>query len=201
MSSLGATLGETYSVSPLRMAFLKWQCRVRQMMMRDNLGRPDDSITPALFLPGEEEPLGHIITLLNKSPSYAVTPELLHMAQKTNDPAQRRDQAIRFFSATYYQKAGEFSDILTATFPPGSPGAAMIREAETVRLRFDAYQQVFDLDCRVWRLGPQNPLHQATLAHNRLFNPALPHDTEVLGFEPNWDGSTSVPEINEGRHP
>ncbi len=195
MSALGMALGESFSASPLRTSFLKWQCRVRQMAMRDNQGRPDDGITPALFLPDETEPLGHIITLLNKSPGYSVTPELRHMAKKTNDPAQRREQAIRFFSATYYQKAAEFSDILTATFPPGSPGAETIRQAETVRLRFDAYSQVFVLRCRVWRLAPHNPLHQATLAHNCLFNPALPADTEVLGFEPDWDASTSEPEL------
>lgn len=195
MSALGAALGESYAVSPLRTAFLKWQCRVRQMAMRDNEGRPDDGITPALFLPGDEQPMGHVITLLNKSPGYSLTPEMLHMAKKTNDPAQRRDQAIRFFSATYYQKAAEFSDILTATFPPGSPGAATIREAETVRLRFEAYAQVFDIACKVWTLTPRNPLHQATMAHNRLFNPALSEDTIVLGFEPDWDASTSEPEV------
>lgn len=195
MSALGAALGESFSTSPLRKAFLKWQCRVRQMAMRDNHGRPDDGITPALFLAGETEPMGHIITLLNKSPGYSVTPELLHMAKKTNDPAQKRDQAIRFFSATYYQKASEFSDILTATFPPGSPGAAAIREAETVRLRFDAYAQVFELTCRVWKLAPHNPLYQSTIAHNQLFNPTIAPDTEVLGFEPDWDKSMSEPEV------
>lgn len=193
MSSLGATLGESYSVSPLRTAFLKWQCRVRQVAMRDNQGRPDDAITPALFLPGEEEPMGHIITLLNKSPGYSVTSELLHMAKKTNDPAQRRDQAMQYLSATYYQKAAEFSDILTATFPPGSPGAARVREAGSVRLKFDAYAQMFDLGCKVWKLAPHNPLHQATMAHNRLFNPALHPDTEVLGFEPDWELSSAEP--------
>jgi hypothetical protein len=191
MSSLGAALGESFSVSPLRIAFLKWQCRVRQLAMRDNQGRPDDAITPALFLPGESEPMGHIITVLNKSPGYSLTPEMLHMAKKTNDPAQRRDQAIQFFSATYYQKAKEFSDLLTATFPPGSPGAATIRAAETVHLRFEAYAQVFDLQCRVWKLAEHNPLYQATMAHNRLFNPAIPEGTEVLGFEPDWDACTS----------
>ena len=195
MSSLGAALGETYSNAPLRLAFLKWQCRVRQTAMRDDAGRPDEAITPALFLPGENVPLGHIITVLNKAPGYSQVPEMIHMLAKTNDPAQRRDQAIGFFSATYYQKAGEFSDILTATFPPGSPGAAAIREAETVRLVFAAYAQSFDLFCKVWRLAAHNPLHQATLAHNKLFNPALPPGTDVLGFEPDWQRSTSDPEF------
>lgn len=194
MTSLGATLGESYSTSPLRLAFLKWQCRVRQTAMRDNHGRPDDSIAPALYLPGEVEPMGHIITLMNKTPGYSVTPELIHMAKKTNDPAQRRDQALRFFSATYYQKAAEFSDILTATFPPASRGAAQIREAGTARLKFEAYTQVFDLTCKVWRLAVHNPLYQSTMAHNTLFNPTIAPDTEVLGFEPDWAASTSDPE-------
>ena len=192
---LGAALGETFSTSPLRRAFLKWQCRVRQVSMRDNAGRPDDAIMPDLFLPGEDAPLGAIITIMNKAPSYSVTPEMVHMAAKTNDPAQRRDTALTYFSATYYQKAAEFSDILTATFPPESPGAAKIREAEQVRLHFDAYHQVFDLQCKVWRLAPHNPLYQSTVAHNKLFNPAFPPGTEILGFEPNWDQSTSEPEL------
>lgn len=195
MNTLGATLGQSYTDAPIRKAFLKWQCRVRQNAMRDRDGRPDDGITPALYLPDHDEPLGHIITILNKSPGYSVTAELNHMLAKTNDPAQRRDQAIRYFSATYYQKAAEFSDILTATFPPGSPGAATIREAGRVSLVFDAFAQRFDLSCRVWRLAANNPLHQSTMAHNMLFNPGLPPDTEVLGFEPDWAASTSSPEF------
>lgn len=195
MTSLGAILGQTANDTPLRKAFMRWQCRVRQTAMRDAEGRPDDSITPSVHLPGDAEPLGHIITILNKAPGYSVTAELNHMAAKTNDPAQRRDQALRFFSATYYQKAGEFSDVLTATFPPDSPGAATIRAAETVNLVFEAYGQQFDLTCKVWRLAPQNPLYQSTIAHNRLFNPDIHPDTVVLGFEPDWQSSTSDPEF------
>ena len=193
MSSIATAMGKSFSDSPMRKAFLKWQCRVRQVAMRDQDGRPDDGIMPALHLPGAEAPMGHIITLMNKAPGYSVTAEMQHMAARTNDPAQRRDQAIRFFSATYYQKAAEFSDILTATFPPGSPGAAAIREAGEVRLVFDAYAQVFDLTCKVWWLAGHNPLYQSTMAHNRLFNPALHPETEVLGFEPDWGRSTSDP--------
>jgi len=192
---LEAALGQSFQQSMLQKAFFKWQCRVRQVAMRDNAGRPDDAITPALILPGESEPLGHIITLINKAPMYSVTPELEHMAAKTNDPAQRRDQAMRYFSATFYQKAAEFAAILTATFPPASPGAARIREAETVRLVFDAYAQRFDLTCKVWRLAANNPFYRSTIAHNQLFNPTIHPDTEVLGFEPDWSISTSEPEF------
>ena len=163
------------------------------MAMRDHDGRPDDAIMPAVILPEQSEPMGHIITVMSKSPGYSVTAELVHMTAKTNDPAQRRDAAIRFLSAGHYQKADEFSDILSATFPPGSEGAAAIHQAGNCRLLFDAYAQKFDLTCKVWRLAPHNLIHQATVAHNKLFNPNMPPDTEVLGFEPDWKASSSDP--------
>jgi hypothetical protein len=177
----------------LRDSFLRWQCRVRQMMMRDEQGRPSAGIVPALTLPGATEPLGHIITVMSKSPQFSKTPEMRHMARKTNDPAQRREAALAFFSEYYYQKPAEFSDILTATFPAGSPGAAKIREAGRAVLTFDAYAQRFVLDCRVWKLAEHNPLYQSTYWHNLLFNPGLAADTVILGFEPDWTRSHADP--------
>lgn len=195
MSSIAAQLGQSYSDHPLRKAFLRWQCRVRQMSMRDEDGKPDNAIMPDVFLDGQDEAMGAVITMMNKAPGYSVTSELQHMAAKTNDPAQRRETALRFLSAGHYQRAEEFSDILTATFPPLSPGAAQIHEAGHCRLVFEAYAQKFDLYCKVWRLAPHNTLYQATMAHNILFNPTLPPTTEVLGFEPDWDASSSEPPI------
>lgn len=193
MSSSAAILGLMPAPHPLRDAFLRWQCRVRQIAMRDNHGRPDDAVMPELTLAGAAEPMGHVITVMNRLPAFSRTPELMHMVKRTEDPAQRREKAIQLFSETYYQKHREFSDILTATFPPGSPGAAAIREAGACRLRFAAYSQSFTLECKVWRLGEQNHFHQATWWHNLLFNPALPPGTVVLGFEPDWDASGADP--------
>lgn len=197
MSALATVLGTTPAPHPRRDAFLKWQCRVRQIAMRENAGRPDNTIKPALTLHGETEPMGHIITLICKMPHYSVTPEMQHMFKRTNDPAQRREKALQFFSATHYQKAAEFSDVLTATFPPGSPGAAKIRRAERVTLTFDAYNQRFDIAARVWALTKANALYQATYWHNALFNPSLSEGTTVLGFEPDWDASTAEPELGK----
>lgn len=177
----------------LRDSFLRWQCRIRQMSMRDEQGRPGDGVMPEVTLAGATEPLGHIITVLNKLPSESITPELKHMALKTNDPAQRREGALRLFSETYYQKGGTFADTLTATFPAGSPGARQIREAERCTLRFEAYRQRFDLSCRVWSLAEKNPLFQSTYWHNILFNPALSADCVILAFEPDWEASDADP--------
>ncbi len=193
MSSVAPLFGQTYVNHPVKDKFIKWQCHTRQMMMRDNQGRPDAAIMPEVHLAGQDASLGALITILNKLPTYSLTPEMLHMARKTNDPAQARSQAIQFFSATYYQKFRQFSDVLTATFPPGSGGAAQLMEAQSCRLVFEAYAQQFDLECAVMPMAQQNALHQATMAHNRLFNRGLSAETIVLGFEPDWEKSTATP--------
>ncbi|MCY4208141.1 MAG: hypothetical protein OXD29_09365 [Roseovarius sp.] len=190
-SALGLDRGDLRS--SLRTGFLKWQCRVRQIAMREREGMPDDAIMPEVALDGDAEPLGSIITVLCKAPVYSVTPELRHIAARTNDPAHRRQKAIQFLSAGHYQKAREFSDTLTATFSPGSMGAMKIRAAGKCRLFFDAYAQRFDLTCNVWRLQPHDYLYKATIAHNVLFNPSLPAGTEVLGFDVAWSESGSEP--------
>ncbi|MGB0504860.1 MAG: hypothetical protein ACPGGK_01580 [Pikeienuella sp.] len=190
MSALTEQFGVTPVDNKLRKEFLGWQCRVRLMMMRDGGGKPSDAITPTVTLKGQDEPMGHIIAILSKAPAYSVTHELEHMAAKTHDPAQWRESAMKYFSATFYQKAHEFSDVLTSTFPPGSKGAAAIRAADRCTLTFEAYGQRYDLDCKVWKLSRRNPLHRATMAHNRLFNPGLNPNVEVLGFEPDWQKST-----------
>lgn len=174
----------------LRERFLRWQCRVRQIAMREKAGRPDEGAIAALTLPGALEPMGHVITVITKSWAYSRTPELMHICRRTNDPAQRREAALTLFSETYYQNAHEFSDTLTASFPPGSPGAAAIGEAGACTLAFDAYSQRFDLACAVRRLDTGHPLREATWWHNFLFNPNLPADTLVLAFEPDWERSS-----------
>jgi hypothetical protein len=186
------TLPRSNEGAELRDGFMRWQCRIRQMMMREDMGRPSDGITPEVTLIGESEPLGHVITVMCKTMAHSQVEEFKHMVRKTHDPAQRRDGALRLFSEAYYQKADTFSDILTSTFPPGSPGAAQIRAAERCTLRFEAFRQRYDVACKVWVLGENNPLHQATYWHNMLFNPTLPAETVILGFEPDWTKSSSA---------
>lgn len=193
MSSVAQILGFDIEPHPLRDAFLRWQCRVRMIAMRENMGRPDDAITPSLTLAGANHPIGHIITVMSKLPPFSKTPEMRHMVKRTFDPAQRRDKALQFFSETYYQKAKEFNDTLTAVFPAGSEGAAKIRAAERVWLTFEAYAQTFTLDCKVWTLTQNNALYQATWWHNHLFNPDMSEDAVILGFEPDWQTSSANP--------
>jgi hypothetical protein len=177
----------------LRDRFMRWQCRCRQIAMREAMGRPDASIAPTLTLPGEASPTGQVITVLNRAWAHSRTPELQHICRQTNDPAQRRDKALELFAAGYFQNPADFTDELTASFPPVSPGAAHIAAVGHCRLDFEAYSQGFALECRVRRIDPKHPLHAATWWHNLLFNPALPSDAVILGFKPDWPRSTASP--------
>ncbi len=163
--------------------------------MRDNSGRPDEGSMPTLILAGDAGAMEHIVTVLCKEPQFAVTPELQHMYRSTMDPAKRRQKAIEFFSATHFQKAATFSDILTATFPPESPVARSIARAGRCTLIFKAYGQRFDLPAAVSQLQSPQPLFEATWWHNALFNPNLPSDTQILGFTPDWTKATADPAL------
>ena len=67
MSSIAKILGSSIDNHPRRTLFMKWQCHVRQMSIRQMEGKPDEAIIPTLMLPESGEDLGQIITLINKT--------------------------------------------------------------------------------------------------------------------------------------
>lgn len=175
----------------LKAEFMRWQCRVRQMAMRDNAGRPDDGSMPVLTLSGGQEPMGSIITLLSKNEAHSQVPEMRHMFKQTFDPVKQREKALQFFSEVYYQKSDQFSDVLTSTFAPDSPGALAILENGKCVLRFELYNQCYNVVCQVSRLDKEDYLYQATWWHNLLFNPNLHPETIIMAFSPDWRASSS----------
>ena len=177
--------------NPLKANFMRWQCRVRQMAMRDNAGRPDEGLMPSLTLSGETEPMGNIITLISKNEANSKVPEMLHMFKQTFDPVKQREKALQFFSEVYYQKADQFSEVLTCTLSPDSKNTQKILDSGSCTLGFEAYNQRYDLVCDVSQLSKGDYLYQATWCHNQLFNPSLPPDTVVLAFQPDFDKSVA----------
>ena len=177
----------------MRDSFLRWQCRIRQIAMRSHDGRPSAGMTPLVSAADGSAPGARIITVLCKRPEHSVTMELRHMARRTHDPAERRESALKFFAERYYQTVNEFSDSLTASFPPDSGTAAALLSHRESRLAFEQFSQRFDLHCTVRRLSRNNPLREATFWHNLLFNPRLDADCIILGFEPDWPKSEAIP--------
>ena len=172
----------------LRDTFLGWQCRIRQMAIRQSEGRPTPAMMPEVFV--GDESLGNIVTLIVKQAPYSVTPEFQHMVKSTQDPRQRREKALKFLASAYYQRSREFSDELTALFAVDSGVASALVTADDCRLVFNQYNQSFDLTCQARALSVNDYGHQTTFWHNSLFNPALSRDVLVIGFRPDWKSST-----------
>ena len=141
---------------------------------------------PTVRLSREDLALGQITVLIRKRDSAEVTARLQHLVRRTRDPAERRESALRFLAAAYYQRPDEFSDQLTALFGPDSETARRLLESGTCRLDFEQHGQRFELGCRVDKLTEDDAAWQFTYWHNSLFNPALPVGVWVLGFQPDW---------------
>lgn len=171
--------------------FLGWQCRIRQLSVRQGEGRPSSGMRPGVLLPSDEAQLGHIIVLIRKKASREVTAEFQHMVRKTRDPAERRESALRFLAGAYYQRPDEFSDQMTALFGPDSGIAIRLLDAGACRLDFEQYEQRYQLKCQVGDLSESDDGYQFTYWHNSLFNPAIPSGIKVLGFQPDWRGQIS----------
>jgi hypothetical protein len=177
--------------------FLGWQCRIRQLSIRQAGGRPTAGMRPRVFLESDREAsaLAQITVLLIKREPQEMTAQFRHMVRKTFDPADRYDSALKFLAAAYYQRAEEFSDRMTALFGVDSDVARRLQDTGRCRLEFEQYQQHYRIPCAVRRLGRQHAAYQATYWHNSLFNAQLPGDVQILEFQPDWAKAEANPPV------
>ncbi len=192
-SEIGQVVRLEVAQAALRDHFLGWQCRLRQLAVREAGGRPTSGMRPELRLGVEAPPLGTITTLILRRAPQEATAQFRHMVRKTQDPAERYDAALKMLAAAYYQRPREFSDRLTALFGPDSEIAEPTLAAGRCLLAFEQYSQSYTLPCSVCALAEDDPAFQGTYWHNALFNPALPSGVRVLGFQPDWGSAEADP--------
>ncbi len=179
----------------LRDRFLGWQCRLRQMAVRQAGGRPTSGMRPEVRLAEADTPLGAITTLIVRREPREATAQFRHLVRKTQDPAERYDAALKTLAAAYYQRPQEFSDELTALFGPAPGLADQLLAAGRCVLDFEQYSQRYRLPCAARNLAEDEPAFQAPYWHNALFNPALPGGLRVLGFQPDWARAEAEPGV------
>lgn len=179
----------------LRDHFLGWQCRLRQISVRQEGGRPSEGMCPHVRLAGEATPASRITVLVLPADLEATADRFRHMARRTHDPAERYKAALTFLAAGYYQQPSSFNDELTALFGAESPLAKSLLAAGCCRLDFEQYRQRYQLACAVRELPANELLFQATYWHNALFNTALPAEVKVLGFRPDWAHGQADPPV------
>jgi hypothetical protein len=181
--------------APLRDHFLGWQCRIRQIAMREHGGRPSPGMRPrVLAASGAEIAAALTVLIIPKEPAES-TAFFRFQVQKSSDPRDVYERGLAFLQAEFFQQPGTFSDRLIAALPADSPVATALLETGTCILEFEQFRQSYRLICTVARLPDGDPARQAAIWHNRLFNPALPDDVLTLSFEPDWGSSEAEPAV------
>lgn len=179
----------------LRHHFLGWQCRLRQLAVRQAGGRPTSGMRPAVALPGAAETSACLTVLIVQNEPDEATAQFRHMARRTHDPAERYQSALKFLAAAHYQHPRDFAEELTALFGPESELAGRLLAEGRCTLTFEQYAQRYTLPCRVRGLVDAEPAYQATYWHNILFNPDLPAGLQILGFLPDWAHAQAEPPV------
>ncbi|MEM7171673.1 MAG: hypothetical protein AAF530_15995 [Pseudomonadota bacterium] len=179
----------------LRQHFLGWQCRLRQLSVREDEGRPSAGMSPFILKQGEDatEQSPRITVLIVQTFPSDSTAEFRHMVRKTHDPRERFKQALKLLQSVYYQYPEDFNDEMTALFAQGSGYAAELMRVRRCDLFFQQYNQSYRLPCRVRKLIEPDPAYQATFWHNSLFNATLPAKPIILAFQPEWADAVADP--------
>ena len=174
------------SAKQLRDQFLAWQCRIRQIAMRQDGGRPSPGMRPRLLDAfGRELATALTVLLVPRDPAES-TDFFRFQVMKHADPRDLYERALTFLQADYFQKPEAFSDRLLAVLPEGSPVAATLITQGHCTLMFEQFSQAYRLPCAVRALKPGDADLDAAIWHNRQFNPALPETVHVVAFQPDW---------------
>ena len=182
----------------LREEFLAWQCRIRQIAMRQDGGRPSPGMRPRLLGTAGREILPALtVILLPRHPAESTT-FFRFQVMRSADPRELYERALGFLQADYFQQPASFSDQLLAILPEGSKVAAALVADGRCILEFEQFSQAYRLPCAVSALQPDDAARDAAIWHNRLFNPALPETVHVIAFKPDW-ASAKAEKMREGR--
>jgi hypothetical protein len=182
----------------LREEFLAWQCRIRQIAMRQDGGRPSPGMRPRLLdQAGRDMVPGLTVLMIPRDPSES-TAFFRFQVMRSADPRELYEHALGFLQADYFQQPASFSDQLLAILPEGSEVAAALTAEGRCILAFEQFSQAYRLPCAVSALQPGDAARDAAIWHNRLFNPALPETVHVVAFQPDW-ASAKAERMREGR--
>ena len=176
----------------LRNHFLTWQCRIRQIAMREQEGRPSQGMRPQVLDASGEQLSAGIIVLLVREDSFESTEFLKFQVQKYNDPQDVYKKSLIFLQSTHYHRAAEFSDEMTGLFSKGAVLVKRMTGDDKVTLEFSQFSQTYKIPCRTRLLETDEAAYQATLWHNRVFNPNIGSDIEIVGFQPDWNAAVAL---------
>lgn len=170
----------------LKDRFIEWQCQLRKTAMREQGGRPSDGMCPRVLTDSGQEQLSALTVLLTPEEPKESTAFFRFQVQKSADPRETYQKALRFLQSEYYQDAKQFTDRLLAVLPPDAPVTGALIESDGCTLDFSQGRHRFRVPCKVKTVKKGSARYEAAIWHNRVFNPALPDGMQVLSFKPDW---------------
>lgn len=177
----------------MRLAFLGWQCRLRQLAVREEDARPTPGMRPYLSVAGKDA--GSITVVITPVDPTRSTDEFRHIVRRTHDPRERYQAALRYLQSSHFQDPAVFDEGLTAVFAAEAELPPRLSGRRDCVLAFEQFSQRFRLTCGAELLESGDPAFQATYWHNALFNPAMPAQVQVLRFEPDWSEAKAEPPV------
>ncbi len=105
------------SADALRDHFLGWQCRIRQIAMRQDGGRPSPGMRPGVRTRDGRVLSPAVTVLLLPAEPRESTAFFKFQVQRSNDAREVYDRALAFLQADFFQEPHTFSDRLYAVFP------------------------------------------------------------------------------------
>jgi hypothetical protein len=177
----------------MRSYFLGWQCRIRQLSAREFGGTPLPGMRPRVLTRSGEELMSAMTVLIVPKAPQESTAYLKFQVQKTHEQSRVYEAGVKHLAGAYFQEPEVFSEEMTALFQEGSRIAQRILKARECLLDFEQSAQRFTMFCRVRKLKDNEAAHQATLWHNRIFNPNVPNTAVVLSFQPDWKNVNAEP--------
>jgi hypothetical protein len=185
------------SDTALRGYFIGWQCRLRQIAMREYGGRPLPGMRPKVTNRSGEVLAAAITVLLIPEQPEASTAFLKFQVQRNNEAEKAQAAAVSYLGSAFYQQPEDFSDEMTAVFGVDSSVARAMMAAKEALLDFEQFAQTFRMFAGVRRLGAKEPTREASLWQARIFNPLIGNDALVLGFRPDWKNAVATPMLQD----
>jgi hypothetical protein len=170
----------------LRHDFVAWQCRIRQIAMRQDGGRPSPGMRPRLLDTSGAELAPALTVLIVPAEPDESSAFFRFQVLKAQEARESYEQVLAYLQADYFQQPLTFSDRMTAVLPAGSPLAERLIAEGACTLLFEQFSQTYRVPCTVALLPHGDARREASLWHNRAFNPALPDTALVLEFTPDW---------------
>ncbi len=152
--------------------------------MRQDGGRPSPGMRPrVLDAAGRELAPALTVLIVPRDPAES-TAFFRFQVMKIADPRDLYERALSYLQADYFQRPETFSDRLTAVLPASSRLAAGADGARALRPRLrSVLRKPTACPARCAALKPGDAARDATIWHNRLFNPALPDDVLVARLQ------------------